>query len=98
MAILNSLTDKLKSSKKDDRIKVLENRLEILENVLLQLSIEIEEIDDEEDAHYTTLSSNDVKKTKKGAARFLGLDIDTLERNMYRYKIPVKNRNKKNPT
>jgi hypothetical protein len=23
------------------------------------------------------------------------LDIDTLERNMFRYKIPVKNRNKK---
>lgn len=40
----------------------------------------------------------DLKGTKKGAARFLGLDIDTLERNMYRYKIPVKNRNKKNPT
>ena len=37
----------------------------------------------------------DLKGTKKGAARFLGLDIDTLERNMYRYKIPVKNRNKK---
>jgi hypothetical protein len=37
----------------------------------------------------------DLKKTKKGASRFLGLDIDTLERNMFRYKIPVKNRNKK---
>ena len=38
----------------------------------------------------------DLKKTKKGASRFLGLDIDTLERNMFRYKIPVKNRNKLN--
>ena len=37
----------------------------------------------------------DLKHTKKGASRFLGLDIDTLERNMFRYKIPVKNRNKK---
>jgi len=38
----------------------------------------------------------DLKKTKKGASRFLGLDIDTLERNMFKYKIPVKNRNKLN--
>jgi len=36
----------------------------------------------------------DLKKTKKGTARFLGTDIDTLEKNMFRYKIPVKNRNK----
>jgi hypothetical protein len=36
----------------------------------------------------------DLKGTKKGASRFLGLDIDTLERNMMKYKIPVKNRNK----
>lgn len=38
----------------------------------------------------------DLKKTKKGASRFLGLDIDTLERNMFKYKIPVKNRKKMN--
>lgn len=38
----------------------------------------------------------DLKGTKKGASRFLGLDIDTLERNMFKYKIPVKNRNKLN--
>ena len=37
----------------------------------------------------------ELRKTKKGASRFLGLDLDTLERNMFRYKIPVKNRNKK---
>lgn len=37
----------------------------------------------------------DLKKSKKGTARFLGLDIDTLERNMYRYNIQVKNRDKK---
>ena len=36
----------------------------------------------------------DLKKTKSGAAKFLGLDKDTLERNMMKYKIPVKNRNK----
>ncbi len=36
----------------------------------------------------------DLKKTKNGAAKFLGLDRDTLERNMMKYKIPVKNRNK----
>ena len=38
----------------------------------------------------------DLKGTKKGASRFLGLDIDTLERNMFKYKIPVKNRKKLN--
>lgn len=38
----------------------------------------------------------DLRKTKKGASRFLGLDIDTLERQMFKYKIPVKNRNKLN--
>ena len=38
----------------------------------------------------------DLKGTKKGAARFLGIDIDTLERNMYKYKIPVKNRKNMN--
>jgi hypothetical protein len=38
----------------------------------------------------------DLKGTKKGSAVFLGIDIDTLERNMIKYKIPVKNRNKKN--
>jgi len=37
-----------------------------------------------------------LRKTKKGASRFLGLDIDTLERQMFKYKIPVKNRNKLN--
>jgi len=36
----------------------------------------------------------DLRRTKNGAARFLGTDIDTLERNMFKYKIPVKNRNK----
>lgn len=38
----------------------------------------------------------DLRKTKKGASRFLGLDTDTLERQMFKYKIPVKNRNKLN--
>lgn len=38
----------------------------------------------------------DLKGTKNGACRFLGLDKDTLERNMMKYKIPFKNRNKVN--
>lgn len=38
----------------------------------------------------------DLKKTKKGSARFLGVDLDTLERNMFKYNIPVKNRGKLN--
>jgi hypothetical protein len=38
----------------------------------------------------------DLKKTKNGASKFLGIDKDTLERNMMKYKIPVKNRNKMN--
>jgi len=33
----------------------------------------------------------DLKGTKSGACRFLGLDIDTLERNMMKFKIPHKN-------
>lgn len=33
----------------------------------------------------------DLKKSKNGAARFLGVDIDTLERIMMKYKIPHKN-------
>lgn len=37
-----------------------------------------------------------LRNTKKGASRFLGIDIDTLERQMMKYKIPVKNRNKLN--
>jgi hypothetical protein len=37
-----------------------------------------------------------LRNTKKGASRFLGVDIDTLERQMMKYKIPVKNRNKIN--
>jgi len=36
----------------------------------------------------------ELKGTKKGASRFLGIDIDTLEKQMFKYKIPVKNRNK----
>jgi len=38
----------------------------------------------------------DLKKTKNGASKCLGIDKDTLERNMMKYKIPVKNRNKLN--
>lgn len=38
----------------------------------------------------------ELKGTKKGASRFLGIDIDTLEKQMFKYKIPVKNRNKLN--
>lgn len=38
----------------------------------------------------------DLRKTKKGASRFLGIDIDTLERQMFKFKIPVKNRKKLN--
>jgi hypothetical protein len=34
----------------------------------------------------------DYKKTKNGAAKFLGLDKDTLERNMMKYKLLVKNK------
>lgn len=36
----------------------------------------------------------DLKGTKRGASRFLGIDIDTLEKQMFKYKIPVKNRKK----
>lgn len=38
----------------------------------------------------------DLKGTKRGASRFLGIDIDTLEKQMFKYKIPVKNRKKMN--
>jgi len=38
----------------------------------------------------------DIRKSKKGASRFLGIDIDTLERQMFKFKIPVKNRKKLN--
>ena len=34
----------------------------------------------------------DYKKTKRGAAKFLGLDKDTLERNMMKYKLLIKNK------
>ena len=36
--------------------------------------------------------SLDLRGTKKGAATFLGIDTDTLARNMIKYKIPVKNK------
>lgn len=38
----------------------------------------------------------DIRTTKAGASRFLGINIETLEMNMLKMKIPVKNRNKKN--
>jgi len=34
----------------------------------------------------------DLRGSKKGAATFLGVNLDTLERNMFKFKIPVKNR------
>lgn len=35
-----------------------------------------------------------LKGSKAGAARLLGMDIDTLERNMFKFKIPVKTKKK----